>query len=593
MAVSICASPNSSDRNGAFVLAVDSKSGLSPETPRGPKPAAAEPVNVVSPYEIEPPKTSKATGGRKPKRRREESGGEDEPGKRLVYPDTKPTASGVPNGDAGGGVASAAGTAGTAGTSASSSAIAPSTVSGPAQSSDVTADEPASKRARSGGQAEKLLQNQIQEQRRILTTVLRQSAMAERREERSKLCRETQRLGRFRYGLVGRADRDTSVQWEGGTECEALETARGRLSELKQVVDRNKKALSKPKSLVPEGTTWTEEELEEQTWELKELNTCKSTAASREEEDLKKREHRLNVERVEYLQRLRIVEAEDKLDFGSLPMYKHKYQLLRLMDRGGGHWAYKAIDTLTGQFCMVMVYQLGEHAGIAAIVRECEAAKLLKHPSIPQLFDHFEVMGQNGFKNYALVWEHPQADSLESWLRRHGLQPQPSEKEARGVLLQLFSILRFFEAKSHPLASQDLHSSRLLLRGGEILLQSLLLPSLKPAASRPLEGARVETVDSCGSLFAPESLDDSMAPDGYSSALYAIGMLLHEILYGRRPESAANTSALGTGPSPVQLPEQPKISAECREFLLRLLDREQRPTLQDAFSDTFLSTKKR
>ncbi|CAE8680057.1 unnamed protein product, partial [Polarella glacialis] len=90
-------------------------------------------------------------------------------------------------------------------------------------------------------------QDQLTESQSCLVRSLRNSAQAERRQDREWVCREGRRLGRFRRGLVGTAvDKDAAVQWEGGLEAEELEAMRVRIVEQKQQVEDLKKS-QKPK----------------------------------------------------------------------------------------------------------------------------------------------------------------------------------------------------------------------------------------------------------------------------------------------------------------------------------------------------------
>jgi len=557
---------------------------LAPGPPTGSAGPAGPAAHRPSSGELEQPRGRGAGGGRKSKRlRREEASGDDE----LQQRRPRPAAEGPER------LASAA----------------TAVLSTPP---DACAEEPSDaapqRRPRSGPAATarspgprvdpSAPKPELAEYRLGLAAALRQIALAERREARARLWRDARRLGRFRRGLVGSAsDRDAAVQWEGGTEAEQIEVLRARICEQKQQVERSRKSLNRPRAPPQDGGVQpSQEEIDEEIWEQRELCNTKIAAVHRDEQELREREQRLHVERVEYLRQLRAVKAEDQVDFGSFLMLQHRYQLLRLLSRGGSSGSsavYSAHDLHTLHSCCVRIHQLDpkapdREASLRAISQECETVKQLRHPGLMALLDYFPH--ENG--SVATVWDHRECDFLDSYLLRNGPVP---EKEARGIVLQLLSTLRFVESRGHRLDSQDLRPSRLAFRGGEVRVGGVALLSLagadgRAAARSGVLGMSEVLPDSCGSIEPQGAEDDllGVAGDEASAAIRVIGMTLYQALFGKCPE-APGMVAQGVELSVVQLPDQPKISVECREYLLRLLDRDRRLTLQEAYNDPFVA----
>mmetsp|Transcript_158668 Transcript_158668/g.280255 ORF Transcript_158668/g.280255 Transcript_158668/m.280255 type:complete len:566 (+) Transcript_158668:128-1825(+) len=450
--------------------------------------------------------------------------------------------------------------------------------------------------ARADTEAEKILRYQGS-----LAHALSAMAQAERREERERLRRDSRRLGNFRRGLYGRSqDRDAAVQWEGGTEEEDIEILKKRIEDQRRQVEEMKKAFSKPpKARQRAGQTL--EEVEEETWEQRELCNAKSDAAKRYETELADRVRRLTVERSEHLRLYRMVEEEDKLSFGSFQPLRKRYQLLRLLSRSSSTEIYKAHDLKDLIPCLVKIHHLNfdskvdarqEHLG--HINSECEAYKQLKCQNIAMLLDHFAV--EEGSK-YATIWEFCEGDSFEAYVCRHSPVP---EKEARGVLLQILSFLRYVESKGYPSKNLDLKPNRLTLRGGEVKFTGIGFSHLRGV--KEIRRAR-STLEVASDSLPLESQEDPLdGSEGSSSVVLMSGTIMFELLFGRPPEVAvaraapAESSFSIASPSwaePVQFPESPRISVECREFLSRLLDRDRRVTVQQAYSDPFMAAPSR
>lgn len=455
---------------------------------------------------------------------------------------------------------------------------------------------------------------------RHLARALKLGAQAERRGDREQLCRSAYRLGRFKRCLLGKGSvRDASVQWEGGQEADALEARRARLAEQKSQVDELKNSLQKPKKRQQTSASATEgpspEELEEEAaeaWECKELIMAKLCAINREEIELKEKESRLNSDRVEYLRRFGVIDDEDRDVVGNSRLLVQRYQILRLLGKGRSRSIYRAYDLHNQQFVALQLYRKAPDSKISA-ADDCQRAKSLKHPCIATMLDSF-IDADTG--SYIIVWEFVEGEPVDSYIRKAG---SSNEKEARGIILQLLSALRYLDSKRHGLEGQDLRSSRLVIRGGEVKIGTLTLPSFRkksaaataaplmlregsPDQGSPVGGLGRRTAEEDPRL-APDSLPsveetqdtlgdtDGMLGDslGISAAVHTVGSVLHELLFGKKADNPdASTSAFQPEPAVVQLPDMPRLSMECRDFLLRLLDRDRCLTATEAYTDPFL-----
>jgi len=441
--------------------------------------------------------------------------------------------------------------------------------------------------------------------------VMAHSAIKERQEVRARLQRDAQRLGCFKRIIGGK--RDDPVQWEKGAEAEELEVLRTRIVEQKQMVERLRKSLARPKP--QRGSECqderTPEELEDDIWEQRELCNSKQLAIQRDDTELRDRDQRLHVERVEYLRRCRDIEAEDSASLSSFPLLRQRYQILRLLRRHGATEIYRAHDLNELQPVTVKIHSLATQlkaSDLECLTRECETLQRLRHQGLASFYDFFLLEGGGSFST---IWEFCDGESLEAFLLRHAPLP---EKEARGLVLQLLMTLRFLESRGLRVIDRDLKSSRLAIRGGELKITSVCLSYLSDSSGVPrrdLIGVNTSPGASMPISGAPDSVEDE---ERHSVCVFQgidarpVGVLLFEMLFGNPPcaidigqdlQASVGASADGFGVTHfpqacgVQIPEAPKISAECREFLRILLDQDHRPTVQDACADAFIAPTRR
>jgi len=199
------------------------------------------------------------------------------------------------------------------------------------------------------------------------------------------------------------------------------------------------------------------------------------------------------------------------------------------------------------------------------------------------LLEHFEL--ENGAK-YVTVWEFCEGESFESFCLRNA---PITEKDARGMLLQLLSALRIAEKVGLTLSSLELKPSRLVFRGGELKVKSIGLPTLRSSMRRQSLTRTRSTLEVPGDSVGMESQEGDDDIDGSSSVVRMAGAILYQLLFDKplRHQAAGHDSVA------TEIPDNPKISQECKECLCRMIDRESRFTLQDASADSFFAPTKR
>mmetsp|Transcript_62473 Transcript_62473/g.136598 ORF Transcript_62473/g.136598 Transcript_62473/m.136598 type:complete len:577 (-) Transcript_62473:29-1759(-) len=427
-----------------------------------------------------------------------------------------------------------------------------------------------------------------------LANALRSQAAIERREARDFVRRETRRLGRFRRTLL---NSDEGMQWDGGEEALFIEKLRARISDQRGFVDKSRKCLNGKK--LPEGGTvnMSQDEMDDEFWEQRELCTSKLEAVKRDEAELKERESKLRNDREDLLRLSRSLEVEDNHSFGPMPSFQNsRYQPLRLLTKSQTTLGYRAFDLVTSKPCLLKIVTLEAHVSdkeerLKAAAAQCERLRdpRTKLPGVVSLLDYFTSNPGDQTPTFATVWELFEGEPIETYLRRHGAL---SEKEVKAIVLQLLSVIRGLESNGFSLKAQDLRTSRLLLRVGEVKVNGFaLLTSLHDTRKKFRSLVR-----SSSSLHDPEAnsvprgdsqeADEDSSDDWVSFASRAVGWAMYEMIFNKSPEPVDSDPLQAPQ---VPIPDVPKISQECRELLAKLLNRDSRLGVPDLSNHPFLS----
>lgn len=144
------------------------------------------------------------------------------------------------------------------------------------------------------------------------------------------------------------------------------------------------------------------------------------------------------------------VTAETQSRLRARPTLNERYQLLRIMGKGGFSEVWRALDLRTAQEVAVKVHSTGEawrdtrkQHYIKHAVREYEIHRSLDHANIVRLLDVFPI----DTNSFATVMELCRGPDLDGILKERGSLP---EREARPILLQVLSALRYLAGVDTP-----------------------------------------------------------------------------------------------------------------------------------------------
>lgn len=248
-----------------------------------------------------------------------------------------------------------------------------------------------------------------------------------------------------------------------------------------------------------------------------------------------------------------------------------RYQLQRRVGRGGMAEVYLAYDKQLHRDIAVKIVHRGQTDDLARFRREAEMLAPLTHEHILPVYD----FGQQG-PWYYLVMPYISHGTLAD--RLHTSRPL-APGEAGVFLDQVASALQY--AHDRGILHRDIKPSNILLReDGYAYLADFGIARLLERESGLTEtGSFIGTPE----YMAPELFENQASQ---SSDLYALGIVLYEMLTGRPPF---------TGPHPWAIVQQqhtasptppsrlnPAVSPEVEQVVLRALEKEPHRRFQSA-----------
>ncbi len=226
-----------------------------------------------------------------------------------------------------------------------------------------------------------------------------------------------------------------------------------------------------------------------------------------------------------------------------------RYRVRGKLGQGGMGAVYVAHDTQLDRQVALKVPFFGENDGPAVIerfYREARAMATLHHPNICPVFDVGETDGVH-FLTMALIDGRPLSDALKE------RTPCP-QREAAAIVGKLARALQ--SAHESGVVHRDLKPSNIMIRAdGEPVVMDFGL------ARRQEETAtltHIGTVMGTPAYMSPEQVEGVPGRVGPATDVYALGVILYQMLTGRLPF----TGSLGTILSKI-LTEDP---ASLREF---------------------------
>ncbi len=249
------------------------------------------------------------------------------------------------------------------------------------------------------------------------------------------------------------------------------------------------------------------------------------------------------------------------VDFG-------RYRLVRTLGEGGMGRVFLAHDAQLDRHVALKVPRFQASSGSSVLqrfIREARSAALLRHPNICPIFDVGEAHGIH-FLTMAYIDGQP----LTRHTHKDSLLAQP---DAAALVAKLARAIH--EAHSHGVIHRDLKPSNILLDAhGEPVIMDFGLARRERSGDEVLthEGAVMGTP----AYMSPEQVEGDTREIGPRTDVYSLGVILYELLVGRRPFSGSVASlmaqVLRDPPRPLLL-ERVDVDPELDRICMRSLSK--------------------
>jgi eukaryotic-like serine/threonine-protein kinase len=231
-----------------------------------------------------------------------------------------------------------------------------------------------------------------------------------------------------------------------------------------------------------------------------------------------------------------------------------RYRLIESLGQGGMATIYRAQDTQLGREVAVKLLRpeyLRDPDFGSRFRQEAQNAASLSHPNVVTVYDY----GEDPSGPY-IVMEYVDGEDLATILRRNGaLPPTQAARVATGVALALES------AHGRGIIHRDVKPGNVLIgRDGRVKVVDFGIARAIAEAQMTLPGTTLGSVH----YFSPEQARGE--PATTSSDIFALGIVLYEMLTGVRPWEGDSAAAVAlarlTGPVPDPLLVRPSLPTD-------------------------------
>lgn len=451
-------------------------------------------------------------------------------------------------------------------------------------------------------------------------TLLIEKSGLEKKTTRQKSMENRLRLGQF---VTQRQGASFVENWVDGWAFTDLMRQQERIASEREEIEKQRKLLlkrkptqtmtknSKDNFLKPGG-----EKLLSlaEFYEMDDIMKLRQAALKKEDVDVQLELEKLERERNLHIRELKRIHNEDNSRFKDHPILNERYLLLNLIGKGGFSEVHKGFDLKEQKYVACKIHQLNREWKddkkanyIKHALREYKIHKSLDHPRIVKLFDVFEIDNNS----FCTVLEYCEGNDLDFYLKQNKSIP---EKEARSIVCQTVSALKYLNEIKPPVIHYDLKPGNILLGhpgrncstlsgntpvSGEIKITDFGLSKIMDDDSATPDGMDL-TSQGAGTYWylPPECFVVGKNPPKISSKVdvWSVGVIFYQCLYGKKPfghnlSQAAileeNTILKATE---VDFPVKPPVSPEAKNFIRRCLQykKDSRPDVLLLAMDDYL-----
>jgi serine/threonine-protein kinase len=213
-------------------------------------------------------------------------------------------------------------------------------------------------------------------------------------------------------------------------------------------------------------------------------------------------------------------------------LLNNRYEIARVIASGGMGIVYEAFTRhLGGLRCAIKALKdqtsnpAEQTEAIANFEREAMILARLHHPYLPRVFDHFSERDQ-----HFLVMDYVEGESLEQRLEQSGRRPMNLSRVLHWMF-ELCDVLEYLHSQSPPVIFRDLKPGNIMITPeNQVRLIDFGIARLfVPGKSRDTQALGTP------GYSAPEQYGKGQTDE--RSDLYALGVILHELLTGYDPST--------------------------------------------------------
>ncbi|XP_059171552.1 serine/threonine-protein kinase tousled-like 2 isoform X2 [Physella acuta] len=441
-------------------------------------------------------------------------------------------------------------------------------------------------------------------------SLLIEKSTLEKKTTRQKCMENRLRLGQF---VTQRQGAQFVENWVDGWAFQDLMKQQERITADKDDIDKQRRLLMKRKPPTAVGKNAKHDNFLKpgekyltlaEFYEQDEILKLRAAALKKEDSDLQLEMEKLERERNLHIRELKRIHNEDNSRFKDHPTLNDRYLLLCLLGKGGFSEVHKGFDLKEQRYVACKIHQLNREWKedkkanyIKHALREYNIHKTLDHPRIVKLFDVFEIDNNS----FCTVLEYQKGNDLDFYLKQNKSIP---EKEARSIISQTVSALRYLNEIKPPVIHYDLKPGNILLGSGsvsgEIKITDFGLSKVMDESNFHPEVGMDLTSQGAGTYWylPPECFVVGKTPPKISSKVdvWSVGVIFYQCLYGKKPfghnlSQAAileeNTILKATE---VEFASKPPVTQEAKNFIRRCLQykKEMRPDVLQLAADDYL-----
>ena len=251
------------------------------------------------------------------------------------------------------------------------------------------------------------------------------------------------------------------------------------------------------------------------------------------------------------------------------PVLNGRYELLERIGSGGMSVVYKARDRALGRIVAIkMMHEsfTSDSGFLKRFQQEAHAAANLAHPNIVTVHD----IGQDEYKHF-IVMEYVEGQTLKEIIRSYEGDPMPINR-ALDLIIQVCNGIGY--AHRANLVHCDVKPQNIIVTVDERVKVADF--GIARAISGATQQQQVSQVWGTPQYFSPEqAAGEAPTP---ASDVYAIGIILFEMLTGRLPFAAESHTAMALKhlhtPPPLVTEFNPGIPSQLAQIVNKLLAKE-------------------